>query len=69
MGEFLITLLYIIYYIETPIQRGPYQYERFIQCPWLIIFYLYKFYNLGTTNAIKMKLTTTMYLHKTFDLA
>ena len=28
-----------------------------------------KFYNLGTANAIKMKLTTIMYLHKTFDLA
>ena len=28
-----------------------------------------KFYNLGTTNAIKMKLTTIMYLHETFDLA
>ena len=28
-----------------------------------------KFYNLGTTNAIKMKLTTIMYLHKTFHLA
>ena len=29
----------------------------------------FKFYNLGTTNAIKMKLTTIMYLHETFDLA
>ena len=28
-----------------------------------------KFYNLGTTNAIKMKVTTLMYLHQTFDLA
>ena len=28
-----------------------------------------KFYNLGTTNAIKMKLTTIMYLLETFDLA
>ena len=28
-----------------------------------------KFYNLGTTNAIKMKLTTIMYLHETFSLA
>ena len=28
-----------------------------------------KFYNLGTTNAIKMKLTTIMYLHETFNLA
>ena len=28
-----------------------------------------KFYNLGTTNAIKMKLATIMYLHETFDLA
>ena len=29
----------------------------------------FKFYNLGTTNAIKMKLGTLLYLHKTFDLA
>ena len=28
-----------------------------------------KFYNLGTTNAIKMKLTTIIYLHETFHLA
>ena len=28
-----------------------------------------KFYNLGTTNAITMKLTTIMYLHETFHLA
>ena len=28
-----------------------------------------KIYNLETTNAILMKLTTIMYLHKTFDLA
>ena len=28
-----------------------------------------KIYNLTTTNAALMKLTTTMYLHKTFNLA
>ena len=28
-----------------------------------------KFYNLGTTKAIKMKLTTIMYLHEAFHLA
>ena len=28
-----------------------------------------KFYNLGTTNPTKMKLTTIMYLHEAFDLA
>ena len=28
-----------------------------------------KFYNLGTTNAIKMKLTTIMHLHEALNLA
>ena len=28
-----------------------------------------KFYNLGTTNAIKMKLTTIMYLPEIFDFS
>ena len=28
-----------------------------------------KFYNFGTPNAIKMKLTTIMYLHEAFHLA
>ena len=30
---------------------------------------LLKIHNLTTTNAIKMKLTTIVYIHETFDLA